>query len=287
MILGNQSGGHAAATATWAFMGSSLVLVATGWVAFAVWRKSDAGRLATCIAIGMTLGAMGDFFNAGLLDFIPLPDPVLGGIAAFGLGHVAYIAGCIGLGRRLNWYTTSPSAASNDESHAPSGGESRTPSLADQHRPADRPRLGAHPAQAAHAASLVRLRPDAGARGEEHADGPDPVRVLGDRRRPRVRRRAGPRPSGAARRRGQLRAADRAPRSRADPGDGERRCPPEGDRDTLGGLRQAPRRAAGGLRCCSSPSRSPADGPSGSSTSCRSAATCGSCTASATPSWSR
>jgi len=123
MIFGNQSGGHAAAAATWARMGSSLVLVATGWVAFALWRKSGAGRFSLWIAIGMTLGAIGDFFNAGLLNFIPLPDPVLGGIAAFGLGHIAYVAGCIGLGRRLNWLAKSPTATSNDESHAQSGGD--------------------------------------------------------------------------------------------------------------------------------------------------------------------
>ena len=130
MILGNQSGGHAAAAATWARMGSSLVLVATGWVAFALWRKSDAGRFSLWIAVGMTLGAIGDFFNAGLLNFIPLPDPVLGGIAAFGLGHIAYIVGCVGLGRRMNWLTTSPTASSNDELHAPLSGETRTSSLA-------------------------------------------------------------------------------------------------------------------------------------------------------------
>ena len=72
MVLGNQSGGHGAAAATWARMGSSLVLVATGWVAFALWRKTDAGRFALWIAVGMTLGAIGDFFNAGLLEFVPL-----------------------------------------------------------------------------------------------------------------------------------------------------------------------------------------------------------------------
>jgi len=55
---------------------------------------------ALLVAVGMTLGTVGDFFNAGLLDFIPLPDPVLGGIAAFGLGHIAYIAGCFNLARR-------------------------------------------------------------------------------------------------------------------------------------------------------------------------------------------
>ena len=54
----------------------------------------------------MTLGAIGDFFNADLLSFIPIDPPVLGGIAAFGLGHIAYIAGCVYLARKAgltNW----------------------------------------------------------------------------------------------------------------------------------------------------------------------------------------
>ncbi|HEX3725689.1 MAG TPA: lysoplasmalogenase family protein, partial [Pirellulales bacterium] len=55
---------------------------------------------ALAIAVGMTLGAIGDFFNAGLLAFLPLEDPVLGGIVAFALGHVAYITGAVGLARR-------------------------------------------------------------------------------------------------------------------------------------------------------------------------------------------
>jgi uncharacterized membrane protein YhhN len=100
MVLGNLAGGHAATAATAARMGSSLVLVVTGWTAYALWRRSAVGRFALLIAIGMTLGAVGDFFNADLLSFIPLSDPVLGGIAAFGLGHIAYIAGSVNLGRR-------------------------------------------------------------------------------------------------------------------------------------------------------------------------------------------
>ncbi len=100
MVVGNLAGGHATATATAARMGSSLVLVATGWYLFAIWRSTAVGRFAALIAIGMTLGTIGDFFNANLLNFIPLPDPVLGGIGAFGLGHIAYIAGCVHLARR-------------------------------------------------------------------------------------------------------------------------------------------------------------------------------------------
>jgi hypothetical protein len=40
------------------------------------------------IAIGMTLGFIGDLFMAQL---IPLKDYVIGGIGSFGLGHITYI----------------------------------------------------------------------------------------------------------------------------------------------------------------------------------------------------
>jgi YhhN family len=92
--------GHSAPLATWLRMASSVVLVATAWFAAYVWRTRAVGRFATCIAIGMTLGTIGDFFNAGLLDFVPLSSGTLGGIAAFGLGHVAYIAGAVYLARK-------------------------------------------------------------------------------------------------------------------------------------------------------------------------------------------
>jgi len=77
-------------------LGSSVVLVlaAASWVA--VCRGTLAGRFAWLIAIGMTLGTLGDFFNADVLQsIVPLPNPVLGAIAAFGLGHIAYIAACL------------------------------------------------------------------------------------------------------------------------------------------------------------------------------------------------
>jgi hypothetical protein len=110
MVLGNPSlgsalgldfaEGHGSIEATAARMVSSLVLVVVGWLAFALWRVLPAGRFTLCIAIGMTAGAIGDFFNAGWLDFVPLSSPVLGGIIAFGLGHIAYITGCLDLARR-------------------------------------------------------------------------------------------------------------------------------------------------------------------------------------------
>jgi uncharacterized membrane protein YhhN len=100
MISGNVLEGHSKALPTALRMGSSVVLVITAWWAWTLWRKTTAGRFAILIAIGMTLGTIGDFFNADLLKFIPIHPPVLGGIAAFGLGHIAYITGCIDLARR-------------------------------------------------------------------------------------------------------------------------------------------------------------------------------------------
>lgn len=99
MVIGNVGAGHGSAAATAARMGSSVALVVAGWLAYAWWRNTPWGLYTFCIAAGMTLGTIGDFFNAGLLKFIPLPDPVLRGIIAFALGHVAYIAGCINLSR--------------------------------------------------------------------------------------------------------------------------------------------------------------------------------------------
>jgi hypothetical protein len=99
MIVGNLQG-HSSGWATAGRMGSSIALVVTAWWAFGLWRGTAAARYDLAIAIGMTLGTIGDFFNAGLLDFIPLEDGTLGGIAAFGLGHIAYIAGCVYLARR-------------------------------------------------------------------------------------------------------------------------------------------------------------------------------------------
>lgn len=100
MILGNTLGSHARELPTMGRMGSSLVLVLAAFWAWAVWRGTVVGPFCLAIAIGMTLGTIGDFFNAGLLNFVPVLKGTLGGIAAFGLGHVAYIWGCFYLARR-------------------------------------------------------------------------------------------------------------------------------------------------------------------------------------------
>jgi YhhN family len=79
-----------------AHLGSSLWLVAAAWMWFLGFSRSTASTTVALFAAGMALGAIGDFFNGGVLqDLVPLPDPVLGGIAAFALGHVCYIAGCL------------------------------------------------------------------------------------------------------------------------------------------------------------------------------------------------
>lgn len=103
MIFGNTAAGHSGAAATWCRMGSSLVLVVVSILGWLNWRGTTAGRFAGLIALGMTLGTIGDFFNADLLNnIIPMKDPLLGGMISFGLGHIAYIAACVIAARRAN-----------------------------------------------------------------------------------------------------------------------------------------------------------------------------------------
>lgn len=84
----------------WARMASSftLVIAAWSWFAFAdVFPKS----YSLLLAIGMTLGFIGDLFMAKL---IPFKDYVLGGIGSFGLGHIAYIIAFINIGNERNLF---------------------------------------------------------------------------------------------------------------------------------------------------------------------------------------
>jgi hypothetical protein len=85
---------------TWCRLGSSLVLVIAGWTWFAA-TSASLKRYALLIALGMMLGFFGDLANADLLP-LGLANPVLGGIIAFGLGHIAYIAACLHAGNRAN-----------------------------------------------------------------------------------------------------------------------------------------------------------------------------------------
>ena len=79
----------------WTRMASSLTLVIAAWSLAIFTQGMDAAAYAVLIAIGMTLGFLGDLFMAKL---IPVSWNVLGGMAAFGLGHVAYIIAIAWLG---------------------------------------------------------------------------------------------------------------------------------------------------------------------------------------------
>jgi YhhN family len=85
-------------------LGSSLFLVAGAWMLFLGFSRSAAATTVALFAAGIVCGTVGDFFNGGALqDVVPLADPVLGGIAAFALGHICYIAGCLRVARRLDF----------------------------------------------------------------------------------------------------------------------------------------------------------------------------------------
>jgi len=75
---------------TWTRMTSSLTLVVISWLWWIFTHDTQYETLALTFAIGMTFGWLGDLFMAKL---IPLKNHVLGGIASFGLGHIAYIFG--------------------------------------------------------------------------------------------------------------------------------------------------------------------------------------------------
>ena len=90
---------------TWTRLASSLALVAAAWNWFAFAADAPARPYTLLIALGMSLGCLGDIFLAGIL---PLRQPVLWGIAAFGLGHVAYIAALAGLGNSLGLDAATP-----------------------------------------------------------------------------------------------------------------------------------------------------------------------------------
>jgi hypothetical protein len=89
-LLGKTSSDGARRMPAWSRLASSLVLVIAAWSWYLVARGGGASGLAVWVALGMTLGFLGDLFMARLL---PVRQPVIGGMAAFGLGHVAYISG--------------------------------------------------------------------------------------------------------------------------------------------------------------------------------------------------
>jgi len=97
-IFGKLNAGRTRRMPTWTRMASSLSLVVIAWIGTAIFRDSDAGGYVLLVTIGMSLGFVGDLFMAHL---IPLKQPEMGGIAAFGLGHIAYIAAFLNMGDQL------------------------------------------------------------------------------------------------------------------------------------------------------------------------------------------
>lgn len=84
LLYGAVAGDRAGDLPGWTRLGSSAVLVVASWLWLVAARRTNAVPYALGLAIGMTLGFVGDLFNAN--------NNTLGGIIAFGIGHIAYIA---------------------------------------------------------------------------------------------------------------------------------------------------------------------------------------------------
>jgi len=80
----------------WTRITSSIILVITGWSWYALYRAHPRSRALLLLAVGMTCGLLGDLILAGLL---PGGRSVLGGITAFGVGHIFYIMAALRLGK--------------------------------------------------------------------------------------------------------------------------------------------------------------------------------------------
>jgi len=105
LLLGKLDSQRVHRMPTWTRIGSSLALVALAWWFYLNQSGPEFASYRLLIAVGMTLGFLGDLFMARL---IPVRDHVIGGIAAFGLGHVAYIAALIWIGDRLGYDAFAP-----------------------------------------------------------------------------------------------------------------------------------------------------------------------------------
>ncbi len=69
---------------------SSLTLVIAAWTWFPITQGTMVVTLAFWVAIGITLGFVGDVFMAGVFH---RDDDVLFGMLSFGVGHIAYMIG--------------------------------------------------------------------------------------------------------------------------------------------------------------------------------------------------
>lgn len=98
-ILGKRWDDNTRRMPVWTRMASSLVLVVAAWGWFLAARDTGAAGYALPVAIGMTFGLIGDLFMAKLIT--GSEQHVVGGIGAFGLGHVAYIVAFLTYGDRI------------------------------------------------------------------------------------------------------------------------------------------------------------------------------------------
>ena len=85
---------------------SSVVLVVAAWSFLLFYSVSEYVSILLFVAVGMSLGLLGDLFMAKLI----LRDDraVLGGIGSFGLGHIAYIAAFLTLGGQMGLDAPAP-----------------------------------------------------------------------------------------------------------------------------------------------------------------------------------
>jgi len=97
-IFGGEESETASRIPRWCRMWSSVVLVASGWTWLVAAVGTPARRYAALVAVGMTLGFIGDLFNADLIPGV-FANGVMGGIISFGLGHIAYIWACLNIER--------------------------------------------------------------------------------------------------------------------------------------------------------------------------------------------
>jgi hypothetical protein len=90
---------------TWTRMGSSLMLAVIAWYWYGATRELPVETYALLIAVGMSCGLLGDLVLASV---IPLVQPVLAGMLAFGLGHGAYLFATVFLGNQFNLHGSLP-----------------------------------------------------------------------------------------------------------------------------------------------------------------------------------
>lgn len=96
-LLGSSNDGRR--MPTWTRLGSSAVLVVAGYSWALISREYTTAWYALLLAIGMTFGFIGDLSLAKV--FVSGRKSQLGGIAAFGVGHLFYIPAIWWLGNEL------------------------------------------------------------------------------------------------------------------------------------------------------------------------------------------